>query len=85
MHAYSTNMTSPHRIRIKTGVLHSECKARDISRDELARQMGVSTATAFRIDDGRVDPSPKFIAALIDLTGKPFEELFDIVVPERVA
>ena len=69
------------RIVLKPGVIGSYCKEHDISRDEMARRMGVSTATAFRIDDGRTDPSPKFIASLIDLTGQPFEALFDI---ERV-
>lgn len=41
--------------------------------------MGVATATAYRIDAGRTEPSPKFIAALITLTGQTFEELFEIV------
>jgi len=67
------------RIKLKPGVLHSYCKEADISRDELARRMNVSTATAFRVDDGRTDPSPKFIAGLINVTGRSFEELFDIV------
>lgn len=67
------------RITLRDGALHNYCKAKDISRDELARRMGVSTATAFRVDDGRTDPSPKFIAALMDVTGQPFEALFEIV------
>lgn len=78
MHAYSAAMSSP-RIKIKPGTLHAECKARDISRADLARRMGVSEATAYRIDDGRTDPSPKFIAALMEISGKAFEDLFDIV------
>lgn len=73
------------RIVLKPGVIHSYCRAHDISRDELARRMGVSTATAFRIDDGRTDPSPKFIASLMNTTGKPFEELFEILAPAEVA
>lgn len=72
------------RIVLKPGVISSYCREQDISRDEMARRMGISTATAFRIDDGRTDPSPKFIAALINLTGKPFEELFDLVDREQV-
>lgn len=84
MHAYYARMHPP-RIKIKTTVLHDECKVRDISRDELARRMGVNPATAYRVDAGSVDPSPKFIAALMELTGKQFEELFDIVRDEAVA
>lgn len=49
------------------------------NRDALARLVKVDRATAYRIESGKVDPSPKFIAGLIDLTGKPFEALFDIV------
>lgn len=67
------------QIKLKPGVLYSYCREHDISRDELARRMHVSTATAFRVDDGRTDPSPKFIAALINTTGRKFEDLFDIV------
>lgn len=65
-------------IRIKDGKLGEVCADLGISRDELSRRLGVSTSTAFRIDSGRVDPSPKFIGALISLTGRPFEELFEV-------
>lgn len=75
----------PMRIVLKPGVIGSYCKEHDISRDEMARRMGISTATAFRIDDGRTDPSPKFIASLMNLTGKPFEQLFDIQQPAAVS
>lgn len=78
-------MRTPPRIKIKDGALYAECKERAISRDELARRLGVSTVTAYRIDDGRVDPSPKFIASLMDLTGKPFESLFDVVTDAEPA
>lgn len=73
------------RILLKDGVIHRLCGREGISRDELARRLGVSTATAYRIDDGRVDPSPKFIAALINLSGESFEELFEIVEPVEAA
>lgn len=73
------------RIVVKPGVIYGTCKALDISRDELARRLSVSTATAYRIDDGRVDPSPKFIAALIRETGKTFEALFEIVCEDADA
>lgn len=72
------------RITPKPGALYGYCKQRDISRDELARQMRVSTATAYRVDAGKTDPSPQFIASLMDVTGLPFEALFEIV-KEKVA
>lgn len=50
-----------------------------ISRDELARRMGVSSATPYRVQAGRNQPGPKFIAALMDVTGKSFDDLFEIV------
>lgn len=48
------------------------------SRDELARLVRVDRATAYRIEAGKVDPSPKFIAGLMHLTGLKFEDLFEI-------
>lgn len=64
---------------MKPGAIYDVCKSENISRDELSRRLGVSTTTAYRIDDGRVDPSPRFIAALMTETGKPFEDLFVIL------
>lgn len=75
MHDYVT----PMRIKVRPGALYSLLKREDISRNELARRLGVSNATAYRIDEGMVDPSPKFIAALITVSGKKFEQLFEIV------
>lgn len=70
------------RIRVRSGVLYELLKSKGISRNELARQLGVSHATAYRIDEGKVDPSPKFIAALITVSGRPFEELFEILAED---
>jgi transcriptional regulator with XRE-family HTH domain len=67
------------RITPRPGALYGYCKDHDISRDELARRMKVSTATAYRVDAGKTDPSPQFIASLMDVTGLPFEALFEIV------
>lgn len=67
------------QIKPKPGVLWDYIKAEGISRDELAKRVGVDRATAYRIDAGMVTPSPKFIAGLITITGKPFEALFEIV------
>lgn len=66
-------------IQPKPGAIYGFCKAQDISRDELARRMKVTPQTAYRVDSGRVLPSPSFIAALMLVTGQKFEELFDLV------
>lgn len=67
------------QITPKPGVIWNYCKAEDISRDELARRVGVNRATAYRIDEGMVQPSTKFIAGFITVTGRRFEDLFEIV------
>lgn len=66
------------RITPKPGVLRDYMKAEDISRDELARRVGVDRATAYRIESDMVTPSTKFIAGLMILTGQKFEDLFQI-------
>lgn len=67
-------------IKLRTNVLYTVCSAEGgISRDELARRMKVASSTAYRVERGAVEPSPKFIAALMHFTGKPFEDLFEIV------
>lgn len=73
------NTVDDMRITPKPNAIYGVSTELGISRDELARRMRVSTATAFRVDMGTVDPSPKFIAGLIDVSGRKFEELFDIV------
>ncbi|WP_235738950.1 helix-turn-helix transcriptional regulator [Nocardioides alcanivorans] len=70
------------KITPKPGVLYAVRSQRDISRDELARQMGVTPQTAYRVESGRVDPSPRFIAALMVLTGAPFESLFELIAED---
>lgn len=68
------------RITVKPQAIAQTCKALGgISRDELSRRMQVSTMTAYRIDAGKCEPSPRFIAGLIDISGQKFEALFDIV------
>jgi len=67
------------RITPKPGALRDYMKAENISRDELARRIGVDRATAYRVEDGQVLPSPKFIAGLMFTTGKKFEDLFELV------
>lgn len=67
------------RIQLKDGALYGYCVENNISRDELARRMGVASTTAYRVEKGDVEPSPKFIAALLLTTGKAFEDMFEIV------
>lgn len=67
------------RIRLRDGVLYAICKHHDISRDELARRLKIASTTAWRIDSGDVEPSPRFIAALMTFTGQTFEKLFEVV------
>jgi transcriptional regulator with XRE-family HTH domain len=69
------------RIRLRANVLYATCQAfGGISRDELARRLKVSSTTAYRIERGDVSPSPRFIASLMHVTGRSFEELFEIEV-----
>lgn len=67
-----------HRITLKPGVLFEYLEAQGIDRDQLAARIGVDRTTAYRVHNGKVDPSPKFIAGLMAETGRPFEELFQI-------
>lgn len=67
------------QIKLKPGVIYEHCKELNISRDELSRRMRVASTTTYRVEKGDVEPSPKFIAALMHATGKTFEELFEIV------
>lgn len=68
------------RIAIKPEAITNARKALgDISRDELAKRIGVDRVTAYRVDAGLTDPSPKFIAGLMVATGKRFDAWFEIV------
>lgn len=85
IHARMYYVGMARRIKLRSGVLYAYCKEADISRDELARRMRVTPNTAYRVDSGRVDPSPAFIAAFMDVTGAKFEDLFEIVVEGAAA
>lgn len=67
------------RVMLNSVALHAYLREERISRDELARRMGVTGATAYRCDSGRTEPSSRFIAAVIGETGMRFEELFEVV------
>ena len=66
------------RITLKPQAIYAYCTSQGISRDELSRRMRVATTTAYRVEKGECDPSPKFIAALMRTTGLAFEDLFEI-------
>lgn len=75
-------ITPPARIKLRASALSTLSRELDASRDEIARRVGVSSATAYRLDAGRNEPSPKFIAALITFSGKTFDDLFEIVTKD---
>ena len=78
--------TSGHaRIVAKTGAISAYLTSQQISRDELARRMGVAKETAYRVDTGRTEPSPRFIAQLMNVTGLGFDDLFVIERDEPVS
>ncbi len=79
-HACMPRLTlMPHRITPNQTAFRTAIKTHaGGSRDELARLVSVDRATAYRIEAGKVDPSPKFIAGLMSLTGLKFEDLFEI-------
>lgn len=67
------------QIKPRPGAIREYLKAEDISRDELARRIGVDRVTAYRVESDVSDPSPKFIAGFLTLTGGKFEDYFVIV------
>lgn len=73
------------QIALRTEAFWEWLKAESISRDEAARRIGVNRATAYRVGEGIVVPSPKFIAGLViaakkDRTsGETFDRFFEIV------
>lgn len=70
------------RIVPKPGVIADYCTSQGITRNALARRMDMHGVTLWKIDNGHAEPSPKFIARLIEVTGLGFDDLF---VVERAA
>lgn len=73
------------RIRLRDNVLYDTRNKLNLSRDALARRMNIASTTAYRVELDKVEPSPKFIAALIKVTGQTFEDLFEIVGEDAAA
>lgn len=68
------------RIRLRDNKLHEAgIELGFPSRDSFARHLGIASTTAYRVEMEKVEPSPKFIAALLHATGKSFDEVFEIV------
>ena len=78
MHVRMHMLRCMKSIAMKAGALERCLADLGISRDELARRMGVSTTTAYRVDKEKTEPGTKFIAALMDATGKDFDFFFEI-------
>lgn len=85
MHSGMHMLSGMHRIAPRPGAIARYTTEQGISRDELARRMGVANTTAYRVDAGLVQPSPAFIAALMNVTGLDFEALFVVEQDEVVA
>lgn len=66
------------QIRVVEGKLSEVGADLDLSREGLAQRMGVSPSTAYRIDVERVPVGTKFIGRLLAVSGRPFEELFEV-------
>ena len=49
--------------------------------EEQARRLGVARTTVGRVVSGQTTPSPGIIAGALLMTGKPFEELFEVTAP----
>ena len=64
-----TTARTSMQIRLRDGALYRYCSEQSISRDELARRMGVASTTAYRVECGDVEPSPRFIAARMHTCG----------------
>lgn len=64
------------RISPKPGAIAAYCESQGISRNALARRLDMSNVTLWAIDNNERQPSPKFMARLIEVTGLPFDELF---------
>lgn len=65
-------------IALRPGVLSLCCADLGLSREALSREMGVSPTTLYRLDRGDSVPSARVIGLLIQVTGRPFEALFDV-------
>jgi transcriptional regulator with XRE-family HTH domain len=69
---------SPQRflIRLDRDRFNLFLQKKGISRDELARRMGMHRTTLYRVEAGESHPSTEFIARLMKVTGQKFEALF---------
>lgn len=59
-------------INVLNGSIERLCDKQGISRNELARSIGVDPTTAYRIEKGRTRPSNYFIGALLSHVARHF-------------
>lgn len=59
-------------ITIAPGAIKRLCDKEEISRNQLAHQIGVTPETAYRVERGRTHPSNFFIGALLSHVAKVY-------------
>lgn len=69
---------SVRTVRLKPNAISDVCRQLGVSRERLAQRLGVSPTTTYRLDRQDSGPSNKFIAALLDVSGREFSDLFEI-------
>jgi hypothetical protein len=70
----------PAVIRLRTDALDAWAAREGLPNDTAtAERIGVSPSTLWRIVNDEVVPGEKFIAAALAVTGRKFEELFEVV------
>lgn len=71
---------TPLALRLRPGVITDVCRELGISRHRLARRMDIHAETLRRADSGETGSiSGRFIASLVVVTGRSFDDLFEIV------
>lgn len=63
-------------VRLKAARLQSYLFEQNWTPRDLAKRMGVSYTTVYRVLGGKRRPGNDFIAKLLAATGKPFDEFF---------
>lgn len=66
-----------YAVRLRPDALGRITRALDVSRARLARECGVAESTLWRAEAGD-RPGGQTIAALLAVSGLPFEDLFEI-------
>ena len=68
------------KVLLRAGAVWELLNRRNLSQNELARQLGVSSGHLSRLVNGRRCPSPSMRRRLMESLGCPqFDDLFDMV------